>query len=144
MFPEPGDTLRVTSDMTGQVGVGTPITYRVTDIPDWPSPAGCTWLTGHIVDSVGGAGERRIILVRTDGLAPGRREPRPAMPTGTPPPDVRDLMLWRDAQAVAARHRPDPRDPTRCANPDCLDPTPYPCGSRRLADHGMLASRGIR
>jgi len=58
------------------------------------------------------------------------------------PPDVRDVAMWRGAADLAARHRADPANPDRCANAACLDPSPYPCFARRLAERCAAISRG--
>src|SRR5262245_11177746 len=64
--------------------------------------------------------------------APGRdMVPRPEWTPilGPPeiPPDVSDADLWLGAVDLAARHAADPADPSRCGNPNCSDPQPYPC-----------------
>jgi len=58
------------------------------------------------------------------------------------PPDVRDLAMWRGAVDLASRHRADPASPDRCLSPTCLDPSPYPCFARRLAERCAAISRG--
>lgn len=66
------------------------------------------------------------------------RDPHPA----APPPEVADLLLWRAARRLARRHGPDPTDPTRCADPDCLARRPYPCGPARIAAEAARQARG--
>lgn len=57
----------------------------------------------------------------------------PAVPE---PPDVADLMLWRDAQRLFGRHAGAGPD-GRCVWCSC----PWPCPPRRLAERAEAASR---
>lgn len=55
----------------------------------------------------------------------------------TTPDGVRDVWLWQESRRLWWLHRPDPRDPHRCANLACGGR--YPCLGRRLAHR---AARG--
>jgi len=57
-------------------------------------------------------------------------------PTAPEPPDVADLMLWRDAQRLFGRHAGAGQD-GRCVWCGC----PWPCPPRRLAERAEAASR---
>jgi hypothetical protein len=52
------------------------------------------------------------------------------------PPDVVDRLLWRDAQAMIARH-PEPDRDGRCVWCEA----PWPCEPRRLAERADEVSR---
>jgi hypothetical protein len=55
--------------------------------------------------------------------------------------DVHEIRFWQETQDLAARHQPDVVHPDRCGFPGCVDPGPYPCFARRLADHCALFLR---
>ncbi|GGL92998.1 hypothetical protein [Micromonospora yangpuensis] len=56
------------------------------------------------------------------------------------PDDVTDVLLWRMAVRVTADHRPDPRDPGRCANLRCAHEEAYPCPPLRDAQRARQAA----